>query len=190
MLIKCTECGHDVSDKAERCLNCGCPISEILQVLEKTHIYCSINGKREDITWIKKLIDGLSKEQLYHYKYVWSQDMGTREEKNACFKKYCGTPEDHFYGESAYIPFQIRIKYNLKSKPAVRFLYELIETNFELDEFNGETDEKDIKDVPSNKQTFVSQVRCPYCGSIDVKKIFFGGFAQKQWHCNKCRSDF
>lgn len=25
-LIKCTECGHDVSDKASACPNCGCPI--------------------------------------------------------------------------------------------------------------------------------------------------------------------
>lgn len=26
-LIKCAECGHEVSDKAEMCPNCGCPIS-------------------------------------------------------------------------------------------------------------------------------------------------------------------
>lgn len=28
-LIKCTECGHEVSDKAEMCPNCGCPIREV-----------------------------------------------------------------------------------------------------------------------------------------------------------------
>ena len=28
-LIKCKECGHEVSDKASACPNCGCPISEI-----------------------------------------------------------------------------------------------------------------------------------------------------------------
>lgn len=27
-LIKCTECGHDVSDKASECPHCGCPISK------------------------------------------------------------------------------------------------------------------------------------------------------------------
>lgn len=26
-LMKCPECGHDVSDKAEKCQNCGCPVS-------------------------------------------------------------------------------------------------------------------------------------------------------------------
>lgn len=28
MLIKCTECGKEISDKADKCPNCGCPSSE------------------------------------------------------------------------------------------------------------------------------------------------------------------
>lgn len=49
-----------------------------------------------------------------------------------------------------------------------------------------------------------NQLRCPYCHSTDVKKItmtskvthgaVFGLFGArkilKQWHCNKCKSDF
>ncbi|MGO5292919.1 zinc-ribbon domain-containing protein [Porcincola sp. LCP21S3_C12] len=31
-MIKCTECGHTVSDKANACPECGCPVSEILHV--------------------------------------------------------------------------------------------------------------------------------------------------------------
>ena len=27
-MIKCKECGHDVSDKASVCPNCGCPIEK------------------------------------------------------------------------------------------------------------------------------------------------------------------
>lgn len=27
-LIKCTECGHEISDKAKSCIYCGCPIEE------------------------------------------------------------------------------------------------------------------------------------------------------------------
>ena len=34
-LIKCTECGNMVSDKADRCPHCGCPISIILGETEK-----------------------------------------------------------------------------------------------------------------------------------------------------------
>lgn len=54
---------------------------------------------------------------------------------------------------------------------------------------------------PSNNTKL--QVTCPYCHSIDTKKIsglskagsvvLFGIFSQKvkkQWHCNKCGSDF
>lgn len=33
-LIKCTECGHEVSDKAQVCMNCGCPVSEIMKEME------------------------------------------------------------------------------------------------------------------------------------------------------------
>lgn len=28
-LIKCTECGHEISSKAEKCPNCGCPVSKM-----------------------------------------------------------------------------------------------------------------------------------------------------------------
>lgn len=31
-IIKCTECGHDVSTYAEQCQNCGCPMSVILSL--------------------------------------------------------------------------------------------------------------------------------------------------------------
>lgn len=30
-LIKCSECGKDISDKASICPNCGCPLSEMVK---------------------------------------------------------------------------------------------------------------------------------------------------------------
>ena len=30
-LIKCPECGREVSDRASSCPNCGCPLSEIIK---------------------------------------------------------------------------------------------------------------------------------------------------------------
>lgn len=30
-LIKCPECGKEISDKASACPNCGCPLSEIVK---------------------------------------------------------------------------------------------------------------------------------------------------------------
>ncbi len=46
------------------------------------------------------------------------------------------------------------------------------------------------KEAMEKKEKSCLIVRCPYCGSYDTKKIFFGGYAQKQWHCRNCRSDF
>ena len=33
-LIKCKECGHEVSDRASECPNCGCPIEKINYCVE------------------------------------------------------------------------------------------------------------------------------------------------------------
>lgn len=30
-LIKCIECGNEISNKAEVCPNCGCPVSETVK---------------------------------------------------------------------------------------------------------------------------------------------------------------
>ena len=44
-MIKCTECGHTVSDKANACPECGCPVSEILkEIHKKTTQYRNSDG--------------------------------------------------------------------------------------------------------------------------------------------------
>ena len=58
MLIKCPECGKEISDKAEVCIGCGDPINKQSVVGEKTEEsnanpnIRSINGKDIDITEI------------------------------------------------------------------------------------------------------------------------------------------
>ena len=39
-LIKCTECGKEVIDKASSCPNCGCPVGA-----EKRAYLCGVNFK-------------------------------------------------------------------------------------------------------------------------------------------------
>ncbi len=39
-LIKCTECGHDVSDKAKMCPNCGCLINKGISTITKKVLWC------------------------------------------------------------------------------------------------------------------------------------------------------
>ena len=69
-------------------------------------------------------------------------------------------------------------------------------------EFSQEAYDKRINYVPSNYSSS-SKVICPYCHSTNTSQIsglskagsvaIFGIFSQKvkkQWHCNKCNSDF
>jgi TM2 domain-containing membrane protein YozV len=47
-LIKCKECGHDVSTEAETCLNCGVAISKVETQQIKTTKFCSHCGAEID----------------------------------------------------------------------------------------------------------------------------------------------
>ena len=196
MLIECTECGHKVSDKADKCPECGCPVREILKCLREKEIYitddteikdgmliCSINGKRADLTWIKEIVDKMDETELYHCKYVWDKLQGSDHEKCLCLEKYVGTPEEVYYDKASKVFWKVMEKYELSYDAGIKFLNELVSSNFEMKEFDGMS-EKEYQSMQA------PIIQCPYCGSIDVKKIFFGGFAEKQWHCKKCRSDF
>ncbi|SEU08142.1 zinc-ribbon domain-containing protein [Lacrimispora sphenoides] len=46
MLIKCPECGKDISDKSQSCIHCGYPLNESI-VHQNT---CIINGTSYDLT--------------------------------------------------------------------------------------------------------------------------------------------
>ena len=71
-ILKCTECGHDVSSFAERCPNCGCPTSIILGQHPSS---CSANGydvvlKSYAVGWknefdLARFISEISGEKFY-----------------------------------------------------------------------------------------------------------------------------
>lgn len=51
MLIKCPECGKDISDQAPACIHCGYPINKTNQVTECCGCYiCQIDGQKYDLT--------------------------------------------------------------------------------------------------------------------------------------------
>lgn len=52
-LIKCPECGKEISNKATQCINCGFP-------LPKENTICIINGRSYDLSEIKERIDHLA----------------------------------------------------------------------------------------------------------------------------------
>lgn len=45
-LIKCPECGKEISDKSEKCIHCGFPLTETKNKI------CVINGEEYDLSFI------------------------------------------------------------------------------------------------------------------------------------------
>lgn len=48
-LIRCPECGYEVSDKAVACVKCGFPLAEYVRKREKT---CIVDGVSTDLSYI------------------------------------------------------------------------------------------------------------------------------------------
>jgi len=69
-LIKCPECGKDVSSKAPTCIHCGCPLDDI--ALENI---CIVDGIAHDLTDIKnRLLNADANDGKEVYKIV--DDLG------------------------------------------------------------------------------------------------------------------
>ena len=50
-LIKCPECGKEISDRAQACINCGCPISNTLSTSGKIMVKIPKLGLATLKTW-------------------------------------------------------------------------------------------------------------------------------------------
>lgn len=163
-LIKCPECGKEISDKATICINCGLPLKQNdLDTKNK----CKIDGQVKDITNIIKLIKAIPnkcKDIFY-------------EECNIQYKNYIYN-EMNGFNESSY-PYDYCVSYpikrdqifeyvelyfhwnnsNKKASCIYKFLMECMDHNFEYFEFNTSSQPQP---TPTN------QLRCPKCGSTSI----------------------
>lgn len=55
-LIKCEECGREISDKAKICIHCGCPIES--ELMNKGNRYCQIDDIKYDL---KEILDKIQR---------------------------------------------------------------------------------------------------------------------------------
>ena len=69
-LIKCPECGGQVSDKASACIHCGCPLSSNTVNAVSKKFYVDVDGHSYDMTELKEIYQAYSPEDqelIYQY---------------------------------------------------------------------------------------------------------------------------
>lgn len=100
MLIKCTECGKEISDKAHACPNCGYPISQY-NFANGSYV-CKIDGKDYDFTEIVDLFNsGYPFQAITNMSKVYTNDTDKKIipyliiyfEEHRCFPNIINTNE-------------------------------------------------------------------------------------------------
>ena len=172
MLIKCPECGKDVSDKAPACIHCGFPLNN----LHKKNI-CLVDGAEYDMTEFIDSYMGLTdSEKKELYENTLKHYNGRREIASSNVTQVLRKINEHFNWWNDY-------KGNDRSYLADKFTLDYIDHNFQYFEFN-------TADIPDPSKT----VRCPKCGSTSVTTeesgysllTGFWGSSKKHNLCQKC----
>ena len=189
-LIKCPECGGQVSDKAPACIHCGCPLSSNTVNAVSEKFYVDVDGRSYDMTELKEMYQAYSpKDQELIYQYCKST-----------FKKYPTSYNYQALKDCGYRGLDLiqYVKENLKwpdvkAYLTYKFIAKCYKKNFES--FSFKTDKYKPEEYNRPQPTAVNSnvVRCPRCGSTSVTTEeqgygFFGwiGASQKKNLCQKC----
>ena len=197
-LLKCTECGHHVSEYADKCPNCGCPID----IIKK-----NIKSKVENVKYRRVILKypGLNKVKVI--KYVREiTSLGLKEAKELV------DTAPNVIAEGVTEQDAINLKKMFESEGA-EIIIEFDESSMIRNDVFAKLRERKTASTSSYSSTTTKtqpvtqetkySVRCPYCNSTNVNKISgtkkaasiigFGILSNKigkQWHCNNCKSDF
>lgn len=199
-LIKCPECGKEVSDKAKSCIHCGYPLDECkdekLQegddISEDSPYACKINGILWNLQWVLEALKEYSEEELGMIKRAAKYMMNPSQDVRLSYKSKNQREKKLFYARGN-LASDIRNRVDLVEEKANQLIYEILDNNKVIPkEFNGkshsEWSEEQEKEIAIRLK---NAVYCKYCNSTAVTKLRpnawnFG----KQWHCNNCGSDF
>lgn len=99
-LIKCPECGRQISDQSESCIHCGFPIKQ------KDNKYCLVNGKSYDLDFVLKVaLNSNTTDQERKECFLQIQNMTRllRPEKLYC-KIMCDKTIPEIYNDDDLIP--------------------------------------------------------------------------------------
>lgn len=179
MLVKCQECKKEVSDRAETCVHCGFPLKVYTSPYTENPNTCYINDEPYNFGAIVAYISNIREKSI---KNLFQR----KEDRTIAIQN---------------VKRKITELTNIKDPDD---LYVLIYNNGRVPAFY--TPPKPVNkfmDYKPKDQPSPGTVTCPFCRSTDVKKIgvvsratgaYVAGIASKkigkQWHCNKCGSDF
>lgn len=197
-LLKCTECGHDVSEYADKCPNCGCPI----EIIKK-----NIKSKVENIKYRRVILKNPGSGKVKVIKCVREiTSLGLKEAKELV------DTAPNVIAEGVTEQDAINLEKMFESEGA-EIVIELDENSMIRNDVFAKLRERKTSSTSSYSSTTTKTqpiiqetkplVHCPYCNSTNVNKISgtkkaasiigFGILSNKigkQWHCNSCKSDF
>ena len=167
-LIICPECGSKISDKAEQCIHCGCPIEKSEEAM-----ICKINGKDYDF--------------LGFYKRI----MKAKENKNGfvCDPDFEKIRDE--IGLLTNISMPAKLCFLIAKEEKVPEIYngKTIQ-EFRYEQKLAAAREAQKLHCPYCKSTNVKKIsltgKALSIGTLGILSKKIG----KQWHCNNCKSDF
>jgi len=166
-LIICPECKKEISDQTENCVHCGYPLIRLL--VKNKNTICNIKGVDFDLT----------DEFAFILKHGQSSSENTDK-----------------------IEAKIHSVIELDIFDVIHLISEIVDNKEVPREYIPER-EGMTQSLQALAQFIPDSAECPYCKSKDTKKIsmvgratsfslfgFGSGKIGKQWHCNKCGSNF
>lgn len=171
-LIKCPECGNQISDKASACIHCGFPLQ---QPKPQKIIWNNI-----DVTDLENFYIGLSKQNKKSLIYVceyFEDDSKPGADPTRRNLEYPGQQEKYKVANKFVKEFSR--KNNMNRHDAGKFILDYLR-------------DKNYAPTPQPSVS-TNQVRCPKCGSTSITTEeqgygLFGwiGASQKKNLCQKC----
>lgn len=176
MLIKCPECGQEISDKSPHCIHCGFPLQNEITPNEiiSDKIICNIFGVDYDITFLNDLL----KQGKYYQLFLDSSKIadGYFKRNNQLFLYL-------WYYIDEYDEMPVKITQSMLDAMPPKSVFPLMRRW------------KEWEASPASRTAYKSgQVTCPRCGSISVTtgqrgfSIISGlvGSSQTMNRCAKC----
>lgn len=204
-LIKCQECGKEVSDKSENCIHCGYGLKQHFEEIKKKEIEKKANEIEEKNRAIKleqetQMINPPSSKPIMNGSILFGIFWMFLAIVMACLQSWGLALVEGFFAFVLLMGGYSKLQES-------RELFEKYSNNpdeykkqLALDKIHIEELQKQMQENKQNKNNLQGQIKCPTCGSINVNRIttstkvvntaMFGLFGNKrkmQFQCDSCK---